>query len=169
MTLHETIGWVAASLTLLAFVQRSMLRLRLAAIGANAAFVTYGLITGLLPILALHLTLLPCNLYRLGQMLIERRRTAGADSAAARPGVEGTRAADRPHAPGGSAGGALRRRPVSRELAGAPDATDLRRSARRGAHRRRRDPTNAFRRQKTRLSWKVSAQGRGSKGTSFNP
>ncbi len=74
MTPEEFFGWVAALLTLVAFLQRSMLLLRLAAIGANLSFVIYGLTTGLLPILTLHLTLLPCNLFRLAQLVEYRKR-----------------------------------------------------------------------------------------------
>lgn len=70
----EIMGWLAAGLTLLAFSQRSMIPLRLAAIGANLLFISYSLTSGLMPILALHLTLLPCNLLRLGQLLSDRQR-----------------------------------------------------------------------------------------------
>ncbi len=87
MISSEIFGWAAALLTLLAFSQRSMLPLRLAAIGANVAFVTYGLTTGLLPILALHLTLLPCNLFRLAQLVAyEKQRSREAKVPHAVPG-----------------------------------------------------------------------------------
>lgn len=74
MTHEEMLGWLAAGLTLLTFSQRSMIPLRLAALGSNLAFIAYGSVCGLPPILALHLILLPCNLMRLGQLLSDRRR-----------------------------------------------------------------------------------------------
>jgi hypothetical protein len=74
MTPEEMLGWLAAGLTLLTFSQRSMIPLRLAALGSNLSFIAYGSLCGLPPILALHLILLPCNLLRLGQLLSDRRR-----------------------------------------------------------------------------------------------
>lgn len=62
------VGWLAASLTLVTFVCRDMRRLRLAAIGANLAFIGYGSSAGLWPVLALHLVLTPLNLWRLQQL-----------------------------------------------------------------------------------------------------
>ena len=63
----EPIGWIAAALTLLTFAQRTMLRLRLAAIGSNVCFIAYGVVGHLYPVLVLHLLLLPCNGWRLWQ------------------------------------------------------------------------------------------------------
>jgi hypothetical protein len=70
----EALGWLAAGLTLFAFSQRSMIPLRLTALGSNVSFIAYGVASGSLPILALHLVLLPCNLHRLGQLLSDRIR-----------------------------------------------------------------------------------------------
>ena len=70
----DFIGWVAAGLTLLTFSMRTMLPLRLSAAGANVFFILYGWQAGLTPVFALHCLLLPFNLYRLGELLVARRR-----------------------------------------------------------------------------------------------
>ena len=109
MTSAEPVGWLAASLTLLAFSQRSMLPLRLAAIGANLSFITYGMLSTLHPVVALHLLLLPCNLYRLAQLLQER--------AAIRQG--GRPPAAHPHEPAASGGEDTERQKVLQPLTAA--------------------------------------------------
>lgn len=63
----EWLGWTAAVLTLATFVCRDMRRLRLLALAANAAFIAYGATAQLLPVLMLHLALVPVNLWRLNQ------------------------------------------------------------------------------------------------------
>lgn len=69
----ESLGWLAAGLTLLTFSMRSMVALRIVALGANLCFIAYGATAGLIPVLALHLLLLPCNVLRLAQLCRERR------------------------------------------------------------------------------------------------
>jgi hypothetical protein len=64
----NVVGWLAAAMTLLTFHCNDMLRLRLLALSSNVAFVAYGLAAGLLPVLALHLLLIPLNLLRLRQV-----------------------------------------------------------------------------------------------------
>lgn len=64
----DTIGWLAAALTLLAFSLQSISALRLAALGANVCFIIYGLMGSLYPVLVLHVLLLPCNVLRLWQL-----------------------------------------------------------------------------------------------------
>ncbi|HMA16531.1 MAG: hypothetical protein ACM35H_02055 [Bacteroidota bacterium] len=76
MSAGDLAGWVAAALTLLAFLMRSMTALRLAAIAANLCFILYGMLNVAWPVLALHLVLLPCNLQRLWEL----QRSAGGDS-----------------------------------------------------------------------------------------
>lgn len=68
MSAGDLAGWLAAGLTLLAFLMRSMTALRLAAIAANLCFILYGALNMAWPVLALHLTLLPCNLQRLWEL-----------------------------------------------------------------------------------------------------
>lgn len=63
------LGWSAAALTLLTFLCQDMRRLRFAALAANAAFIAYASMASLWPVLALHLTLVPVNLWRLWQPL----------------------------------------------------------------------------------------------------
>ena len=63
----ETMGWAAALLTLLTFVSSDMRRLRLLALAANATFIAYGTAANLLPVMVLHLALVPVNLWRLNQ------------------------------------------------------------------------------------------------------
>ena len=65
----EALGWVAALLTLLTFGCVDMLRLRLLALAANAAFIAYGTSAELLPVMVLHLALVPVNLWRLNQAM----------------------------------------------------------------------------------------------------
>jgi hypothetical protein len=47
---------------------RSMKPLRWVAIASNVAFIAYGYLGGLAPILLLHALLLPVNVYRLAQL-----------------------------------------------------------------------------------------------------
>ena len=63
----QALGWAAALLTLLTFFSADMRRLRLLALAANAAFIAYGTAAELLPVLVLHLALVPVNLWRLNQ------------------------------------------------------------------------------------------------------
>ena len=78
----ESMGWAAALLTLLTFVCADMRRLRLLALAANAAFITYGSMAHVLPVLVLHLTLVPVNLWRLNEAF---RRQAPTEPAGPAP------------------------------------------------------------------------------------
>jgi len=64
----DVLGWCAAALTLATFTCRDMLKLRLLALAANMAFISYGLSAGLWPVATLHLLLVPVNLRRLLQL-----------------------------------------------------------------------------------------------------
>jgi hypothetical protein len=66
--LIDVVGYLAAGLVLVTFCTRSMSRLRLIALASNVAFITYGYLANLTPVLALHTILLPVNTYRLGQL-----------------------------------------------------------------------------------------------------
>lgn len=70
MTPSDLLGWTAAALTLLTFASREMALLRLTALLANACFIAYAVHEQLWPVLALHVALVPINLYR----LLELRR-----------------------------------------------------------------------------------------------
>ena len=65
MTLAETLGCLASALVLLTFGMRTMVAMRIVAIGSNLAFIAYGLSLALTPIWVLHGILLPLNIYRL--------------------------------------------------------------------------------------------------------
>lgn len=64
----EWIGYLASMLMLASFCMRDMTALRVMAIGANLAFIAYGALAHLGPVLMLHALLLPMNLVRLIQM-----------------------------------------------------------------------------------------------------
>ena len=70
----EIAGWLGAFFTLGAYSMRNMLSLRCIAVAANVAFITYGALTPVYPMLALHIALLPLNLYRLSEILIGLKR-----------------------------------------------------------------------------------------------
>jgi hypothetical protein len=61
----STIGYVASALVLAAFGMKDMVNLRIVAICSNIAFITYALLLNLLPVLILHVVLLPLNGWRL--------------------------------------------------------------------------------------------------------
>ena len=64
----DIIGWVAGALVLATFCLRTMVPLRGVAIASNIAFVAYGVMASALPIVVLHLALLPLNVLRLREM-----------------------------------------------------------------------------------------------------
>ena len=65
LLLHaDAIGWLAASLMTATFFCRDALAMRPLAVATNLAFVGYGAAAALPPVLALHLLLLPINLWR---------------------------------------------------------------------------------------------------------
>ncbi len=65
----DFVGYAAAGLVLAAFCMQSMSTLRVLAILSNLAFITYGFYRDLIPILLLHVILLPVNATRLYQLL----------------------------------------------------------------------------------------------------
>ncbi|HZT90009.1 MAG TPA: hypothetical protein VFA12_18705 [Stellaceae bacterium] len=62
---HELLGYFAASLVFATFCTRRMVPLRVTAISSNMAFLAYGCLGHLWPIVALHALLLPVNCARL--------------------------------------------------------------------------------------------------------
>ena len=74
--LSEISGCVASTLVLLTFVAKDMRLLRTVAIFSNLAFITYGMIEWLPPVLFLHLVLLPLNIVRLVEIVRAPRATA---------------------------------------------------------------------------------------------
>jgi len=64
----DAIGYLAASLVFATFWMRSMSTLRGVAIASNLAFIAYGYIGDLMPVLLLHLLLLPVNVLRFSEL-----------------------------------------------------------------------------------------------------
>lgn len=70
----ECVGYVASGLVLLTFTTKSMRPLRSLAILSNLAFIAYGVLDDIIPVVALHLILLPLNIFRLMQLRPEPMR-----------------------------------------------------------------------------------------------
>ena len=69
MNSHEPIGYLASALVLTTFCMRRMVLLRAVAIASNLAFISYGALADIAPVLLLHALLLPTNIYRLMQAI----------------------------------------------------------------------------------------------------
>jgi CRP/FNR family cyclic AMP-dependent transcriptional regulator len=69
MTRVEGVGFFAAGLVLCTSCMRRLVPLRGVAIASNLAFILYGYIAGIEPVLVLHLILLPVNIIRLLEAL----------------------------------------------------------------------------------------------------
>jgi CRP/FNR family cyclic AMP-dependent transcriptional regulator len=69
MSWVDVAGYLGAAFTVATFSMKTMLRLRIAGLAANAAFIVYGLLGQVYPVLFLHLVLLPLNLLRLRELL----------------------------------------------------------------------------------------------------
>ena len=67
----DVLGYAASGLTLATFAQRSMMPMRILALGPNDCFIGYGAMGIYLPVLILHLVLLPINLVRLRTLVAE--------------------------------------------------------------------------------------------------
>ena len=69
MATAEIIGYLASALVFATFYMKTMIPLRAVAVASNVAFISYGYLGGMPPILILHMALLPLNLCRLQQSL----------------------------------------------------------------------------------------------------
>ena len=67
MSWVELLGYAASVAVLLTFCMSTMIPLRILALASNVLFILYGYFDNLQPVLLLHATLLPVNLYRLFQ------------------------------------------------------------------------------------------------------
>jgi hypothetical protein len=67
-TASSLIGYIASGLVLATFWTNDLRRLRMLAILSNIAFISYGALVWLPPVLGLHLLLLPLNALRLMRM-----------------------------------------------------------------------------------------------------
>jgi hypothetical protein len=65
MSFIDSIGYLASALVLATFCMRDMVALRCMAIASNLAFIAYGALADVGPVLLLHLLLLPVNVQRL--------------------------------------------------------------------------------------------------------
>jgi CRP/FNR family transcriptional regulator, cyclic AMP receptor protein len=72
VNMSELSGYVASTLVLLTFMSRDMRLLRILAILSNIAFIIYGVLEWLPPVLILHAVLLPLNFVRLEELLRTR-------------------------------------------------------------------------------------------------
>src|SRR5579863_1108283 len=70
----DYVGYLASALVLCTFCARTMIPLRIIALGSNIAFITYGGLLHLYPVLFLHVVLLPLNAWRLAEILMLGRR-----------------------------------------------------------------------------------------------
>ena len=62
MSCCDFLGYLAASMAGVTFCCRTMVMLRCYAIVSNILFIAYAMMMGLMPILALHVALLPINI-----------------------------------------------------------------------------------------------------------
>ena len=79
----ETLGWLAAALTVASYAVKTMLPLRILAILSSLAFVTYALLLSLWPMVVMELILLPFNIWRLWEIVVLRRKVAAASETSA--------------------------------------------------------------------------------------
>src|SRR5215469_12569622 len=83
----EIVGYIASGLVLLTFTTTEMRPLRVMAILSNLAFIGYGLLDEILPVLALHIILFPLNVFRLAQLEIAKTRVQEAPHREASPEI----------------------------------------------------------------------------------
>ena len=86
MNACEPIGYLASLLVLATFCMRDMLALRMVAIASNVAFIVYGTLAGIGPVLLLHAVLLPVNVFRLFELRAASIRRATGAAKPPRPG-----------------------------------------------------------------------------------
>jgi len=92
MNAYEPIGYLASLLVLATFSMRDMVSLRVVAIASNIAFIAYGALAEISPVLLLHVVLLPVNMLRLAESV----RSALRGRAEAANGALGHRACNAP-------------------------------------------------------------------------
>jgi hypothetical protein len=82
---YEPLGYLASLLVLTTFCMRDMMSLRAVAIASNVAFIVYGALAEISPVLLLHVVLLPVNLLRLAESVRSALRSH-AEAAHCAPG-----------------------------------------------------------------------------------
>jgi hypothetical protein len=83
--LTDALGYVAAGLVFATFCAQRMAFLRAIAIASNVAFIGYGFLDGLWPILILHSAMLPVNIRRYRQLVRGCCGTTTADAGTPEP------------------------------------------------------------------------------------
>src|SRR5271166_517018 len=79
------IGWLASGLVFATFCAKRMLPLRALAITSNLAFISYGYLDALWPIVILHAAMLPMNVIRFREAFLAARGAAKCRDVAATP------------------------------------------------------------------------------------
>lgn len=67
MRAAEFVGYLASALVFATFYMKTLTPMRVVAIASNVAFIGYGYLGEMIPILVLHIVLLPLNIWRLQQ------------------------------------------------------------------------------------------------------
>jgi CRP/FNR family cyclic AMP-dependent transcriptional regulator len=80
VSIAEGVGYLAAFLTLGVFYMKTMIPLRIVGILANIAFIAYGALGEVYPVLVLHAILLPLNVTRLWEMVAMVRAVRNASA-----------------------------------------------------------------------------------------
>ena len=75
--MSEYLGYLASVLVLCTFCTKTMMPLRIIALGSNVAFIAYASLLHLYPVLILHTILLPLNAWRLTEILRLVKRVQG--------------------------------------------------------------------------------------------
>ena len=81
--MRDYIGYLASVLVLCTFCARTMIPLRAIALASNVAFLAYGGLLHLYPVLLLHAVLMPVNVWRLAEIFWLRghvRKSTGGDA-----------------------------------------------------------------------------------------
>src|SRR5437773_7281929 len=81
--MRDYIGYLASVLVLCTFCARTMIPLRIIALASNVAFLAYGGLLHLYPVLLLHTVLMPVNVWRLAEIFRLRghvRKGTGGDA-----------------------------------------------------------------------------------------
>lgn len=74
MRAAEFVGYLASALVFATFYMKTLTPMRVVAIASNIAFIGYGYLGEMLPILVLHSVLLPLNIWRLQRMWPKAKR-----------------------------------------------------------------------------------------------
>lgn len=89
-TTPDITGYIASALVLTTFITKDMRLLRTFAILSNIAFIAYGALAGLTPVLLLHFLLLPLNVVRLLELMRSERHTPVGPSGTVAPAMGAT-------------------------------------------------------------------------------